>query len=266
MRIVLEQISTGPSVEENKKRIVDALAHGASLGADLVLLPEACVQPFGLDRKAHTESLDGPFAKSVRKLASELDIVAVLGLATRASDTKRYNTLLVSGRSVHEGYRKIHLFDTPFVRESQGTEAGDTACLLTIGDITFGLALCYDIRFPHLFSLLAENGATCMLVAADWAAGPNKCDQWRLLARARAIDTTSWVFACGQAKSAANPAFGIGHSMIVAPDGVICQELDEKEGYLCADLERDRVRAVREILPVLGNKKQIRTIHRIEIH
>ena len=163
MRIVLEQISTGPSVEENKKRIVDALAHGASLGADLVLLPEACVQPFGLDRKAHTESLDGPFAKSVRKLASELDIVAVLGLATRASDTKRYNTLLVSGRSVHEGYRKIHLFDTPFVRESQGTEAGDTACLLFRREYTSSLPDSIE-KPPKKESLVSSSRHSSMLL------------------------------------------------------------------------------------------------------
>ena len=86
-----------------------------------------------------------------------------------------------------------------------------------------GLTTCYDIRFPELYVELARRGAQLITVHASWGSGPGKVDQWTLLARARALDTTGYVAAVGQAYpgdeiAAAGPT-GVGHSLVASPTG-----------------------------------------------
>ena len=111
-----------------------------------------------------------------------------------------HNTLLLTGAGVDEvTYRKIHLFDAFGFLESDTVDPGDEPVTFPVGDTTVGVATCYDIRFPRLFTRLAHDGATVSVVGASWGDGPGKVEQWELLARARALDTTSWVVAVGQA-------------------------------------------------------------------
>ena len=71
--------------------------------------------------------------------------------------------------------------------------------MIMVGGATVGLTLCYDIRFPGLYMKLAELGAQVICVAASWGAGPGKVEQWQLLTRARALDSTSYLVAAAQA-------------------------------------------------------------------
>jgi predicted amidohydrolase len=136
------------------------------------------------------------------------------------------NTLLVTGRGTHLGYDKIHLFDAFGFTESATVAPGETPVLVEVDGVALGLATCYDLRFPELFRHLAAEGAAAVLVAASWGAGEGKREQWELLARARALDSTAWVLACGQADPAASgldygatAPTGVGHSVVVDPAG-----------------------------------------------
>ncbi len=103
------------------------------------------------------------------------------------------------GPGVDAHYDKIHLFDAFGFRESDTVEAGREPVMIMVGDVAVGLTTCYDVRFPGLYTALADRGAQVTCVAASWGAGPGKIDQWRLLTRARALDSTTFVVAAGQA-------------------------------------------------------------------
>ena len=147
------------------------------------------------------------------------------------------NTLLVTGPGVEASYDKIHLFDAFGFAESDTVEAGNGPVTFEAGGITFGLATCYDVRFPALFTENADlrrpgEHRVCVLGCRSGQGG-----QWNLLARARAADSTTVVLACGQGDPASEglPAkgsapTGVGHSAVVSPFGEVIDELDGGAG------------------------------------
>jgi deaminated glutathione amidase len=264
VRIALAQIITGRDLAANLA-LVDAYARQAKFGgADLVVFPEATMRAFGNSLVDIAEPLEGPWASRVRTLAAEFDIVIVAGMftpGTAGDGTKVRNTLLVSGRGIEASYDKIHLFDAFGFAESDTVDAGTDPVTFELDGVTFGLATCYDIRFPDLFTENADRGADVNIVCASWGSGPGKADQWKLLARARALDSTTVVLACGQADPASQGTepkgaapTGVGHSVVVSPMGDVLEELDGAPGLLFADLDTTTVKEARTKLPVLANR------------
>ncbi|WP_330770307.1 nitrilase-related carbon-nitrogen hydrolase [Lentzea aerocolonigenes] len=126
-----------------------------------------------------------------------------------------------------------------------------------LGEGAFGLATCYDVRFPELFRALADT-APVILLGASWGAGPGKADQWDLLTRARALDATSWVLACGQADPDADHGSaptGIGRSAVIDPLGTVRRQLDGAPGTILSDVDIPLVDEARAMLPVLANRR-----------
>lgn len=261
MRIALAQILSGADPQDNLRLVDEQATAAAAEGADLLLLPEATMRRFGLALGEVAEPLDGPWARGVRAIAEQHGLVIAVGMFTPAGDRVR-NTLLVVGPGVEAHYDKLHLFDAFGFAESDTVEAGEETVLLRIGDLTVGFATCYDIRFPQLFTTLARAGADLVCLAASWGAGPGKVDQWELLARARALDATVFVAACGQAdptsvgiETVGTAPTGVGHSRVVGPDGSVLAALEGKPGMLVVDLDPGRVAEVRATLPVLANAR-----------
>jgi deaminated glutathione amidase len=127
----------------------------------------------------------------------------------------------------------------------------------------FGLATCYDIRFPALFTANARAGAQVNIVCASWGAGEGKAEQWDLLVRARALDSTTFVVACGQgdpetvgAGPAGTAPTGIGHSAVITPLGSAIVALGGKPELAVVDIDPAMVDDVRAKLPVLANARQ----------
>jgi deaminated glutathione amidase len=120
-----------------------------------------------------------------------------------------------------------------------------------------GLTTCYDLRFPELFTTLADRGAQVIVVSASWAAGPGKLDQWTLLARARALDSTSYVVAAGQADPgeplASSAPTGVGGSVVVSPFGMVAASAGGEPELLATDLDLEQVTKARETIAVLRN-------------
>src|SRR5205814_2270180 len=115
---------------------------------------------------------------------------------------------------------------------------------------------------PALFTANASRGAVVNIVSASWASGPGKAEQWKLLAQARALDTTTFVLACGQADPSSEgispkgtAPTGVGHSVVVSPFGTVLDELDAGTGLLFADLDPAVVQDARIKLPVLANRR-----------
>jgi predicted amidohydrolase len=177
---------------------------------------------------------------------------------TPTGDGRVRNTLLVTGGGVDAHYHKIHLFDAFGFAESDTVAPGLDPLVLDIAGVRVGFAICYDLRFPGLFQAMADDGARLYVVSASWGAGPGKIDHWELLARARALDTTTFVAACDQASPAdyRGPApRGVGHSLVAAPDGRVVASLGAKPDLLTVDLETNTVDSVRQCLPVLANRR-----------
>jgi len=275
MRIALAQIHSGSDLAENLGTIREFTARAAEAGSRLIVFPEATMRAFGNPLRDIAEPLDGPWATAVREIALDHGITVVAGMFTPGSEPagidgrddrttgkpRVRNTLLVTGPEVSASYTKIHLYDAFGFAESDTVEPGDTPATFELDGVTFGLATCYDVRFPALFTANALAGATVQIVCASWGPGPGKVEQWELLTRARAIDTTSHLLACGQADPGTlgieNPdrlPTGVGHSGVVNPFGEDVTRADGSVQLLFADLDPEVVRRARAALPVLANR------------
>ncbi|MDX3194122.1 carbon-nitrogen hydrolase family protein [Streptomyces sp. MN03-5084-2B] len=223
-RIALCQVNSGDDPEANLKLIRSGAEAAAADGARIVVFPEAAMARFGRPLTPVAEDLDGPWASAVAAVAAEHDVVIVAGMFTPADGERVRNTLLITGGGHHRGYDKIHLYDAFGFAESDTVAPGSTATTFELDGVVYGVATCYDVRFPELFRALADDGADVVLLPASWGAGEGKREQWEVLVRARALDSGCWVLACGQADPAAtgvavNPKAptGIGYSL--AADG-----------------------------------------------
>ncbi|RKT56843.1 carbon-nitrogen hydrolase family protein [Saccharothrix australiensis] len=256
MRVALCQITSSTDPSENLDLVRAGVARAA--GARVVVFPEATQCRFGVPLGPVAEPLDGPWASAVREVADEHGVVVVAGMFTPSPDGRVTNTLLVTGGGRHLGYDKIHLFDAFGFTESRTVAPGAAPVTVEVDGVVLGLATCYDVRFPELFRALADRGAAAVVLAASWGAGPGKREQWELLVRARALDCTSWVLACGQAdpgEDHGGAPTGIGHSAVVSPLGVVEGRLGGEPGVLFADVDVEAVERARRALPVLANRR-----------
>jgi predicted amidohydrolase len=262
VRIALAQIVSGIDPARNLDLVRDAAGQAAAAGARIVVLPEATMCAFGVSLAPVAEPLDGSWADAVRSIAEASGITVVAGMFTPGPGGRVRNTLLATGRGVEASYDKIHLFDAFGFRESKTVAPGAGPVAIDVDGVTVGLTTCYDVRFPGLFQELADQGASVILLAASWGAGPGKREQWDLLTRARALDSTSFVLAAAQGDPASiglpprgSAPTGIGGSVAVSPLGEVIAQLDAKPGLLVVDVDPQQVLDVRAALPVLANRR-----------
>ncbi|TLM80905.1 carbon-nitrogen hydrolase family protein [Pseudarthrobacter sp. NamE5] len=260
MRIAVAQISSCGDPLKNLELVERFGQDAAKGGAELVVFPEATMCAFGNDLYPIAEPLNGPWANRVREMAIGLGIVMVVGMFTPGSGHRVKNTLLAVGPEVDNSYDKVHLFDAYGYKESDSVEPGTRPVTFALNGHTVGLATCYDIRFPALFTASAGMGATINIVCASWGAGENKIEQWSLLTQARALDSTSFVIACGQADPTTlgiprvgNAPTGVGHSAVVSPLGQVILQLSAEPSLAFVDIDPNEVEDVRLKLPVLAN-------------
>ncbi len=258
MRTAVCQLLATRDVTANRERCVELVDRAGRAGADLVILPEAAMHPFGKPEESLrpvAEPLDGPYVSALVQAAGRSGSTVLAGMFAIVDGSERVaNTVVaVSGMGLLGSYRKVHLFDALGWRESQQLQAGEPEQLLTlpVGDQTVGVLTCYDLRFPEIARALVNRGATMLAVPAAWVAGPLKEDHWATLLRARAIENTCYVAAAGQA-----PRQFVGRSMVIDPMGVVLAGLAEQDGAVAvADISTDRLASVREQLPSLTHRR-----------
>ena len=242
----------------------DRLTRAAAAdGAELIVLPEK-FNAIGDDDvlRAHAEPLDGPTISWARATARELGVDLVAGSIAERRDGHDK----LSNTSVHVGpdgeikavYRKIHMFDVVVdgveYRESAAEEPGDEVVLSeTAGGVPLGLTVCYDLRFPELFRILAVRGARVVAVPAAFTKVTGRA-HWDILIRARAIENQSFVVAADQFGAHGDGKESFGASAIVDPWGEVLARADDGEGFIAADLDLARQDEVRAQLPSLANR------------
>jgi predicted amidohydrolase len=263
LRAAVVQTNSNADRDRNLEVADRLVRHAAADAAELVVLPEK----FNLlgspeDLAAGAEPLDGPTLSWASKLATELGIWLVAGsIVERAPGDRMHNTsalLSPHGERVAV-YRKIHLFDVEVegvtYRESDVESPGDEVVVADAGDVSLGLAVCYDLRFPELFRIMALRGARAFSLPAAFTV-PTGRAHWEVLLRARAIENQAFVLAAGQCGSHPDDKQSYGHSMVVDPWGRLLGAAGEElETVVVADLDFDEQDAIRAKLPALANRR-----------
>jgi deaminated glutathione amidase len=264
MRVAAVQLESTDSKERNLEAAERLVRDAAADGCELVVLPERLdIRGTAADYAAGAEDLAGRPVRWARALAGELGIDLVAGsVAERREGRER-----VSNTSVHAGpdgelkavYRKIHMFDVEVggveYRESEHSEPADEIVLSETADGTrLGLSICYDLRFPELYRILALRGARIVTIPANFTRVTGEA-HWEVLVRARAIENQVFVVAPGQGRRRGPEGDSYGNSMIVDPWGeVLARAPGEGEHVIAADLDLARQDELREKLPSLANR------------
>jgi deaminated glutathione amidase len=255
--VAVAQFAPTASRQANLDEIAQLVERAAARGARVVLFPEYSsyfVDPFDDTLVAHAEDLDGPFVTALTRMAAAAGVVIAAGLLERADDDRRVrNTVVAVGeKGMLASYRKLHLYDAFGQRESDWVQAGDIADPETfaVDGLRFALMTCYDLRFPEVARTLAAAGADVVLVAAEWVRGPLKEHHWRTLLQARAIENTLFVAAADHP-----PPLGVGHSLVVDPQGVAVAAVGTGTDVAVAHLDVDAVARVRRVNPALALRR-----------
>jgi predicted amidohydrolase len=155
-------------------------------------------------------------------------------------------------------YRKIHLFDVEVgghvYRESEAEEPGTEPVVARVEDWSLGLSVCYDIRFPELYRILALEGAELVTVPAHFTT-PTGRDHWHVLLRARAIENQCYLAAAAQVGETLPGKPAYGRSLIVDPWGTVLAQAPDEETVIVAELDRARLLDIRAKLPSLANRR-----------
>ena len=267
-RIALFQSCTGIDPAANAQALVEAIEQASAGGAEILFTPEMSGL---LDRDAkrvakslRSEEEDGVLA-ACRDAASRHGLWLHLGsLAVRTEDGKLANRgfLIDPAGAIRARYDKIHLFDVDLPtgeswRESAVYRAGEGAVVVEGTPVgRLGLTICYDLRFPDLFSRLAEAGAQTISVPAAFTV-PTGRAHWEVLLRARAIEAGAFIVAAAQSGRHADGRETYGHSLVVGPWGEVLLDMGEDIGVGFAEIELNLVGEVRQRIPSLAHRRPI---------
>jgi len=264
MRAAALQLNSTADVDRNVAVAERLVRAAAAAGAELVVLPEkwSALAP-GEVLVELAEPLDGPIVGACRGWASELGITLVAGSVgerLEGGDRIANTSLLIDPEGeIAAAYRKIHMFDVDVggvaYRESEHELAGEEVVLGAAGEHEVGLTICYDLRFPELYRILALRGASVITVPSAFTATTGR-DHWEVLLRARAIEDQLFVVAANQFGQAPPRFSSWGHSMVVDPWGRVLDAAGDDEGHAIAELDLDELRRVRAQVPALASRRE----------
>ncbi|MFI4991288.1 MAG: carbon-nitrogen hydrolase family protein [Solirubrobacterales bacterium] len=264
MKAAAVQLNAGADSAANLTVAERLVRAAAADGAELIVLPEKWTA-MGSDEqlRAAAEPLDGRSISWARSLARELAVELIAGsIVERMPDRQK-----LANTSVHVGpdgelkavYRKIHMFDVEVggrsYRESDLEQPGEEVVLSETADgLGLGMSICYDLRFPELFRILAVRGARVFPLPAAFTLATTR-DHWETLLRARAIENQAFVVAANQIGEHPGGNRSGGRSMIVDPWGIVLAQAPDGEGHAIAELDLERQREIRAQLPSLANRR-----------
>jgi predicted amidohydrolase len=265
MRAAAVQLTAKADKAENLEKADRLVRRAAGDGAELVVLPEKWTAlGTGDDLRAAAEPIgSGEASTWAAGVARELGIDLVAGSISERmeGEDKLRNTSLHYGPDgeLKAAYRKIHMFDVEVggveYRESDNEDPGEEAVLTATSDgVEIGLTVCYDLRFPELYRLLAVDGARILTVPAAFTV-PTTRDHWEPLVRARAIEKQAFVIAANQIGHHPPNHRSGGRSMIVDPWGIVLAVAPDSAAVITADLDLEAQDGIRRRLPSLANRR-----------
>jgi len=278
MRLSVVQMNPSADKSDNiaqARRLIEAAVEADR--PDLVSLPEVWDSLGGdrTQRNANAEALPvagsnepgGPAYEFLRQTARGAGVHVHGGSIIEKGPEKLFNTTLVFNPEGTEiaRYRKIHLFDIVApdgtgYRESNTYAAGEEIVTFKANGVTFGCAICYDIRFPELFWQLRERGSEVIFLPSAFTLATGK-DHWEVLIRARAIETQCWFAAPAtwgkHLEGKGEPRFTYGHSIVCDPWGHVVAKVSDGTGWASARIDAEVTARVRRDMPVLKHRRPL---------
>jgi predicted amidohydrolase len=263
VRVAAVQLHSTPDRDRNLAAADRLTREAARAGAELVVLPEKW-PALGTPEQtiAAAEPFDGPVQQWAQGIAKDLQIDLIAGsFSEKTGEERGANTSLHVGPDgeLKASYRKIHMFDVEVnghvYKESAHEAPGDEIVVTeTANGIPLGMTICYDVRFPELYRILAVKGAQLIAVPAAFTFATTR-DHWEVLLRARAIEGQAFVIAANQIGEHAPGIRSGGRSMIVDPWGVVLATAPDTETFIVAQLDLARQQEIRRTLPSLANRR-----------
>jgi deaminated glutathione amidase len=257
-RIALAQVSAHDEKRENLKRGLELIRTASERGADLLVLPELFMAYAPLEKLPAelvdvAEQVNGEFVTTLAVETKRRRMHLAVGILekSRKSTDKVYNTVVMLGPDgkLISKHRKLQLFDSFGYKESSRFDPGaEIEGAFRTRLAKMGMMTCYELRFPEMARILALQGAQLIVVPTAWVAGRMKEDHLRIFARARALENTVFLAVASQ-----TGRIFTGRSVVVDPFGVAVCDAGEEECLVTAEIDLDRIRRVRRILPSLSH-------------
>lgn len=252
------QMDSQADKEANIAQAEALIQQAAEKGAVLAALPEFfnC-----LGGDAPAESMEGPSVTAIRKAAQKNGIWVNCGSFKEENPGGLpYNTsVLIDDRGeIAASYRKLHLFDIDLPGRDSAYESASIAAGRDIVNVdtpfgNMGLTICYDIRFPELYRILALRGAQVIFAPANFLMNTGK-DHWAPLLQARAIENGCYIVApCQTGKKP--KSFSLGKTLVADPWGNIVSRANEGVGIALAEIDLDYLDRIRTQIPSLKNRR-----------
>lgn len=264
MRAAAIQLNSNQDKDRNLEQAARLIGDAAGAGARIAVLPEKWNLLAGADAlEAGAEELDGgPSIEAARGWAREHSIHLIAGsIAERVPGEQRlFNTsaLIDPEGEIAAVYRKLHMFDVEVggvtYRESEREQPGEEIVTGWADEVEVGLSVCYDLRFPELYRILAVRGARVLAVPSAFTLATGR-DHWQVLLRARAIENQAFVIAPNQVGEAPPHYSSFGRSLIVDPWGLVLAQAPDQPCFIVAELDLERQQEIRESLPSLANRR-----------
>lgn len=255
------QMKVSQNKQENVNKAVSMIEAAAKNGSELVILPEMFNCPYDNSKfREFSESVEnGPTINAVCDAAGNNGIYVAAGSIPEYSEGKLYNTCALIGKDgkIIAKHRKVHLFDIDVegritFKESDVLARGDRITVADTELCKIGVAICFDIRFPELFRIMALKGANLIIVpgAFNMVTGPV---HWELLLRSRAVDNQVFLAAASPARDMDAGYIAYGNSMVVDPWGSIIGRASDGEEIITCEIDFNQIDKIRSQLPLIRN-------------
>jgi len=240
----------------NREKIEKLIKEASKNDPDIIVFPETFTTGYSeeifhnIDK--YSEYEDGETITLLKRLASKYKVWLVAGSIIEKDNGGTYNTIFLIDRdgNIAGKYRKMHLYSA--MDEDAAFKNGK---LMPVFETEFGkiaLMTCYDIRFVELSRSYALKGAEAIIIVSNF---PNpKLNHWRVLLQARAIENQIYIIACNRVGSAGKSSY-FGHSLIIDPWGEIVNEGDDRETIIFGDIDFERVKEIRKIIPMYYDRQ-----------
>ena len=260
--VAIVQMRSSENKMENLELSVDFIREAAKKKSSMICFPEfqMAYSPVSVSANQLSEKAEsvngGNFIGTLRKAAkvNKISIISTIyekndsGFDNRVYDTA---VLIDNNGEISSVYRKLHLYDALGIKESDKMMAGnmiEKPAKTSVGNL--GLMICYDIRFPEMSRILTMKGANILVSPSAWVHGIMKEEHWQTLLKARAIENGLYIIAPNQIGNIFS-----GRSMIVDPFGIVLLDMGNREGMEVVEIDKSRVQKVRELLPLLKNRR-----------
>ena len=253
IRVCSAQITS--AWEEPEKTLIKAetfIRHAADCGAKLICFPEQFATGWDPQPHKNIQDIHGNIISSLRAYAKEYRI-GILGSYREAFDPLPKNTAVAIDRDgrILARYAKMHLFS--FCHEHEANSPGVDLGIFTFDSLTCGIAICYDLRFPELFRLYAQNGVQAVFVLAAWP--QSRIRHWELFVTARAAENQMYILGVNTTGKTPVDQYA-GASMTADPHGTIISCADEAEQLLFSEIDPDEVERTKTTFPVEKDRKE----------